>query len=194
MTTSPKIFQPSFFELLFKPLNFFTKEHSANKSSFIFLLLLGSVWISLSSKLQIEGNYYLKWPQVLVSTLFSCLIGWLCFYINALIGFSISKLLGGKGNIKSVYVIFVYSFLPAIFFILTYLLIILFPFDYDSPKIGSVIKGLLITINCLVFIWSLYIGLNGIRYFHKLSALKALFVFWGVALGPVFFLAAFFIR
>lgn len=193
MTTSPKIFKTSFFELLFKPLSFFTKLHSTNKRFFIFLLILGSVWLSLSSKLKMDGNYQVKWPEILTTSLISCFIGWLCFYVNALIGFLIAKLLGGKGSFKSIYVVFVYSFLPAIFFILTYILILPFDNEYLTPQLSSVIKGLLITINCIVFIWSLYIGLNGIRYFHKLSVLKALLAFLGVALGPVFFLSAFFL-
>lgn len=182
-----------FLELLFHPRSFFKKIRLKNNVPFILLVVLGSVWITLSSTLKIEGNYFLKWPQLLIKSLISCAIGWFFLYINAIIGFLISKLFGGKGNINSTFTVLVYSFLPSIFLISTYLLILLFPFDSEYSNYWSVAKGLLITINCIVFIWFLYIGLNGIIYFHKLSILKAFLVFLGVVFSPLLLTTAFFI-
>lgn len=193
MTTSIETFKSSLLELLFKPFSFFAKLRNVNNSSLIFLLILGSVWITLSSTLKIEGNYFLKWPQLLVNSLIACAIGWFFLYINAIIGFLISKLVGGKGNISSTFTVLAYSFLPGIFLISTYLLVLLFPFDSGYSNYWSVAKGLLITINCFVFLWFLYIGLNGIIYFHKLFILKAFLVFLGGVFSPLLLTSAFFI-
>lgn len=185
MTTLKKITKSKLFDLLFYPRTFFSRSQPKNIVYLILLIILGSFWITLSYTLKIEGNYFLKWPQLLVGSLISSTIGWLFLYIYSIFGFLISKILGGKGNINSTFNVLIYSYLPSVFLISIYLLILLFPFDRENYNYWSSSKWFLTAVNLIIWVWFLYIGLNGIAYFHQLSIFKAFLVFLIAFCGPL---------
>ncbi len=190
--TISKILKVPFFDLLVTPYDFFLKLRKPNKLGLVTLLLFAGLWVAISSSLKSDGDYYLRWRQILFSGLLSGCIGGAFLYINAIIGHFYCKILGGKGNVKSMFLVFVYAALPCVFIVFAYITSIWLSSESSSPVFP--IKNLLLLLNGVALLWSLYIGAKGIMFFYNLSFLKASLVFFSAFYTPLlcsylFFLA-----
>ncbi|WP_379091916.1 YIP1 family protein [Pedobacter sp. UC225_65] len=168
------------YNILFAPKVAFKDIFDRKDKHLFILIIVGCIWHTFNNATNYNSNARL-WTSLIVSILISCLIGWVFLLAYSAVISWLAKLNGGSGSVRSTFTVMAWSFFPGFIGILLYLLVIsIFGSDVikNSTAIGylDVIRSILLIINGLLNIWSLFILVTGIIYVHQISVWRAILV------------------
>lgn len=168
------------YNILFAPKVAFKDIFDKKDKHLFILIIVGCIWHTFNNATNYNSNVRL-WTSLAASILISCLIGWVFLLVYSAVISWLAKLNGGVGNTRSTFTVMAWSFYPGFIGILLYFLAVsIFGSDVikSSTAIGylDIIRSILLILNGLLNIWSLFLLITGIIYVHQLSIWSAILV------------------
>lgn len=158
-----------------------------NESSWhiVFIFLLGSMYFLFASLVRIgKANPFLLTIQF--NTLF--LGGALGFLFLVLSLFLLGRLVGGRGNIRSIFILWSYTLLPTlVWFFTTSFLYIILPPPRTTSVLGKFYSVVFFTFSLAVFFWKLILSYLTLRFGLRIDLFRILFVSLAIVLEVAFF-------
>jgi hypothetical protein len=168
--------KPLFF-ILINPKKTFPIIFNKENKYIPLLYIVGCIWISINKAMKYSSETYLE-SSFIVSLLLSIATSWLLFYLTSVVLNGVGNKLGGKVKTEKSMVVLFWSFVPGVIAIIASALAILL-FGTDILREGTatgnlfIIRNILIYINFILGLWSIYILIKGIMLIHSISTLKA---------------------
>ncbi|MBI2617628.1 hypothetical protein HYW55_05845 [Candidatus Gottesmanbacteria bacterium] len=137
---------------------------------FLFVFLLVIAYFIFASFIRIGKSY-----PFLLSVHFNVLFAAFIFGFTTMIVFFITlgKLLGGKGSVKTLTILWTYSLLPTtIWFFLTSLLYIFLPPPRTEAFLGKLFSVIFLTLTLSLFFWKIILYYLTLRFALRLDLLK----------------------
>ncbi|OGG14877.1 hypothetical protein A2773_01250 [Candidatus Gottesmanbacteria bacterium RIFCSPHIGHO2_01_FULL_39_10] len=107
------------------------------------------------------------------------------FLLSIALLYSVGRLFGGRGTLKSLYLTWSYTLIPTIlWFFMTSLIFIFFPPPRSLSFPGKLLSIIFITLSILLLLWKIILYYLTLRFSHKLDLFRIIGV--SIVLFPLF--------
>jgi hypothetical protein len=170
--------------VLVNPVKTFKIIFENNIKHIAALFILGSIWCVTQVFWEVESGISL-WSSILMNLLIYLSLGWVVFTIISFAMYYGSKLLKGGSSIYQNKTVLAWSFLPGVFFVVSYVLVIaIFGIkivtNVDVNPTFSLVRDAINIFKIITGLWSCYILVKGMSYINNFSLSKTILMFIGV--------------
>lgn len=148
------------------------------------LFIIGSIWSFTQVFWKLDSGIIL-WSSIQINLLIYLSLGWVLFTFTSFAMYYGSKLLNGGSSIYQNKTVLAWSFLPGVFFIVGYVLVIaIFGIEivtntYINPTF-SLVRNTIDIFKVITGLWSCYILIKGMSYINNFTLSKTILLFIGV--------------